>query len=166
MYVYCAENPSMPGLVKIGMTLDKPSHRMAQLSGHTAVPTAFICSWYAFSSNPERDEKRLHLALAAYRVSDRREFFRCTAGYARSTAESIGFRVAASSVKTTNIHVAGYLKSECISGLVAFLCAAILFFPIMNSEYGFIIRAAIIFGTIISVYFGLTIFFAIKSYKL
>ena len=55
MYVYCAVNPSMPGLVKVGMTANQPSVRMGQLSSLTAVPTPFECSWYAYSANPAAD---------------------------------------------------------------------------------------------------------------
>ena len=93
MFVYCATNPSMPGLVKIGMTHHQPTARMLQLSNHTGVPTPFECAWFLPSTNPARDEAKLHKILAGHRVASRREFFRCTPEFARLAAQRAGLIV-------------------------------------------------------------------------
>lgn len=40
-YVYILSNPSMPGLLKIGMTRFDPTRRVQELSSATGVPTQF-----------------------------------------------------------------------------------------------------------------------------
>ncbi|WP_413498916.1 GIY-YIG nuclease family protein [Buttiauxella gaviniae] len=77
-WIYVLSNPSLPGVVKIGMTTTSPEIRAAELSRSTSVPTPFIVESSFFSRNPLADEKYIHHLLANRRVSDRREFFRCT----------------------------------------------------------------------------------------
>lgn len=120
MFVYCAENASMPGLVKIGMTDGHLGDRLIQLGTITSVPTPFSCAWYAVSSDPMRDEKALHKALQGCRLSANREFFRCSPGFARSAAESIGLNVLGTEYPSTTSHSLGHQKSEWIGALVFF----------------------------------------------
>jgi hypothetical protein len=124
MYVYCAVNPSMPGLVKIGMTFDDPEIRMGQLSSNTAVPEHFQLVWSLRSTNPMRDEQQLHRTLASCRRSDKREFFACTPEFALSAARSIGLAVPSDAPKQ---HVLGSPVSEWkAAGVFAVLAAGTL----------------------------------------
>jgi hypothetical protein len=132
MYVYCAENVSMPGMVKIGMTEGTPAQRMYELSTNTSVPTTFECAWYAYSSNPSADERQLHEALKVHRVSKQREFFRCSAGYARSAAESMGLLVMDARQESTRSHALGRPHSEWI-GAATFLVLFLLLMPVWNT---------------------------------
>lgn len=77
-WIYVLSNPSLPGVVKIGMTTTSPEVRAAELSKSTSVPTPFIVESSFFSLNPLADEKYIHHLLANRRVNERREFFRCT----------------------------------------------------------------------------------------
>jgi hypothetical protein len=123
----------MPGLVKIGMTTDQPHVRLGQLSAVTSVPTEFSCAWYAYSTNPARDEKALHRALKIYRVSHNREFFRCSPSFALSTAQSLGLKIAVSNYPIRNDLVLGSPKSEWKLVLVA-LVVSILLFSILHKQ--------------------------------
>ncbi|WP_287771491.1 GIY-YIG nuclease family protein [Megasphaera sp.] len=77
-YVYALVNPSMPGIVKIGMTTRNPEERVAELSDATGVPTPFILAYYTDFSDCETAERQIHAVLQekGYRISDNREFFR------------------------------------------------------------------------------------------
>lgn len=74
-FVYFLTNPSIPGAVKIGMTMKHPRERMAELSSSTSCPQPFEMLAFFDSHNPGRAEAEIHKALAQYRVNDRREFF-------------------------------------------------------------------------------------------
>lgn len=76
-YVYVLVNPSMPGIVKIGMTTRNPEKRAAELSGVTGVPTPFILVYYTNFPNCEVAERQIHAILKekGYRISNNREFF-------------------------------------------------------------------------------------------
>ena len=79
-YLYCLTNPSMPGLVKIGMTLDNPESRAAELSGPTAVPAPFEVAISKRIVNPMAKEAAVHdlLSELGFRYNNRREFFTCS----------------------------------------------------------------------------------------
>lgn len=79
-FIYCLTNPSMPGLVKIGMTLEEPEDRAAELSAVTGVPTPFDVVLSKRVLNPVKKEADLHNLLSAlgFRVNERREFFTCS----------------------------------------------------------------------------------------
>lgn len=74
-FVYFLTNPSMPGLVKIGMTSNHPRVRMQQLTAATACPTPFELLAFFDFFNPQWAENEIHKALAKYRVNTGREFF-------------------------------------------------------------------------------------------
>lgn len=76
-YVYIVSNPSMPGLLKIGMTNKDPKTRVKQLYT-TGVPTPFVIERIYHVNNTKASgmEARVHSHLARYRVNSRREFFR------------------------------------------------------------------------------------------
>lgn len=73
-YVYIVSNPSIPGLLKIGYTMDAPEQRVRQL-GTTGVPLPFVLEACFLIAEPERLERALHAELAAYRPTKNREFF-------------------------------------------------------------------------------------------
>jgi len=79
-YVYCLTNESMPGIVKIGMTMDDPEERARELSSVTGVPTPFRVAISKRIVNPAMKETAVHDLLTAlgFRVNDRREFFKCS----------------------------------------------------------------------------------------
>ena len=78
-WVYCLSNPSMPELVKIGMTERTPEERAKELST-TGVPTPFVIEFAKKVKNPAQKEATLHALLEKYaeRTNARREFFRTT----------------------------------------------------------------------------------------
>lgn len=150
MYVYCAVNPSMPGLVKVGMTANQPSVRMGQLSSLTAVPTPFECSWYAYSANPAADEARLHKALERHRLASNREFFKCSPDFAKSAARSIGLSIVYpyEKNKSEQTHTLGYENSEWAAAGIVFVIVLISvpFWPQMSfwARAGVLIVAGVI----------------------
>lgn len=75
-FVYVLINPSMPGLVKIGLTQDASENRAAGLSSASGVPTDFIVVYDELVSDCREVERRLHQCFREYRVNSRREFFR------------------------------------------------------------------------------------------
>lgn len=77
-YVYVLANPSMPGIVKIGMTTRSPKERSIELSDATGVPTPFLLVYYTDFCDCEKAEKAIHSILEkeGYRVAANREFFR------------------------------------------------------------------------------------------
>lgn len=75
-YVYVLMNPSMEGIVKIGMTTRDPETRMNELSNATGVPIAFILVYKEFTVDCTTAEKRIHITLEKHRLSAKREFFR------------------------------------------------------------------------------------------
>ena len=51
-YIYCLSNQSMPGLIKIGMTLRMPDKRAKELFT-TGVPTPFVVEFHKQVENPK-----------------------------------------------------------------------------------------------------------------
>lgn len=74
-FIYYAANPSMPGIVKIGMTTKHPELRVAELSAATGCPQPFELLGYFDCWEAAETERSIHKALACYRVNERREFF-------------------------------------------------------------------------------------------
>ena len=77
-FVYCMTNFYMPGICKIGMTDRSPSQRRAELSASTSVPWDFDIMFYVEVEDALSVERAAHAAFAAVRVSDSREFFKCS----------------------------------------------------------------------------------------
>ncbi|MDB0067861.1 GIY-YIG nuclease family protein [Akkermansiaceae bacterium] len=81
-WVYVITNESMPGLVKVGVTKNRPEQRAKELD-ETGSPTPYkIETAFLFSEAAERIEKRAHALLADVRVRENREWFKCLAGLA------------------------------------------------------------------------------------
>lgn len=80
--VYILTNPSIPNMIKIGMTtVEDVKQRMAQLYT-TGVPLPFECVYAAKVENHEKVEKALHTAFGPDRVNPKREFFEIDAAQA------------------------------------------------------------------------------------
>jgi len=79
-YIYCFSNPSMPGILKIGMTERTPEIRLgeANVSDTWRPPTPYKIEFAKKVSNSSGKEKTLHILLEQYtdRIHPRKEFFR------------------------------------------------------------------------------------------
>lgn len=79
-YIYCFSNPSMPGILKIGMTEREPELRLNEANSPDTwrPPTPYRIEFVKRVSNPRQKEGVLHGLLARYaeRINPRREFFR------------------------------------------------------------------------------------------
>ncbi|HEY0490918.1 MAG TPA: GIY-YIG nuclease family protein [Telluria sp.] len=74
--VYILTNPSMPGLVKIGMTTRDVSSRLRELNSATGVPQAFEVIYTVAVVDCAAAERFVHEALHSKRTNQGREFFR------------------------------------------------------------------------------------------
>ena len=76
-YIYVTRSPShVADLYKVGMTTREVGARVAELSGSTSAPLPFEILAYWPVPDAALAERVVHEALAPYRVSARREFFR------------------------------------------------------------------------------------------
>ena len=74
-YLYILTNPSMPGLVKIGITTRSVANRVSELNSATGVPGKFKVEACFESSDPGTHESSVHCSLAPTRIKGK-EFFR------------------------------------------------------------------------------------------
>lgn len=74
--VYLLTNPSMPGLVKIGMTTRDIDSRLRELNAPTSVPQPFEAIYTVEVSDCAAAERFVHHALHSKRANRGREFFR------------------------------------------------------------------------------------------
>ena len=72
--VYIISNPAIPGLVKIGKTINLES-RMASLY-NSSIPVPFRCLYAKKVKNYSMVERKLHAGLNSIRENPNREFFR------------------------------------------------------------------------------------------
>jgi hypothetical protein len=80
-YIYCFSNPSMPDLVKVGMTERTPDERLYEANvSNTWIPLKFKIEFAKKCINPKKKEKMIHNLLSKYedRVNESREFFKVT----------------------------------------------------------------------------------------
>lgn len=87
-YVYVLENPSMPKLVKIGLTTRTVEARMRDLNS-TGVPEKFIEVYSEYVSDCRAVERAVHDRLSDYRVNKGREFFMIEADDAAAIVRGI-----------------------------------------------------------------------------
>ena len=72
--VYVLTNPSMPDIVKIGMTDNLPARMRSLYSSSTPVP--FECYFACTVADMRFVEKSIHNGFDDFRINPRREFFR------------------------------------------------------------------------------------------
>jgi RNase P subunit RPR2 len=72
--IYVLSNPSMPGLLKIGMTEQDAFQRASELSSVTGVPEPYVVEAYFNCGELGRHEAAVHRLLSAKR-KPKREFF-------------------------------------------------------------------------------------------
>ena len=91
-YIYILENDTMPGLVKIGFTKNKPSERVKQINAATGVALDFDVKYQFPCFNAHDLEKEIHHYLEAegFRVNRKKEFFNITVEQAISVIERLG----------------------------------------------------------------------------
>src|SRR5436305_13699966 len=76
-YIYVLVTPAFADeVLKIGYTTRFPTERIMELSAHTGVPVEFVIAYTELVHHPNRVEQEVHKALAKYRMSEQREFFR------------------------------------------------------------------------------------------
>ena len=80
-YVYILTNESMPGLVKIGRSFYGGGARAVALFS-SGVPQPFVVEFEILFADCVEGEREVHDVLQDYRVSGRREFFRCSVPFA------------------------------------------------------------------------------------
>lgn len=86
-FVYCMTNEAMPGIVKIGITVNLEK-RQAKLFS-TAVPFPFVVEFAKFVDRstgltPRQAEAYLQTAFVLHRVNSKREFFKVPVDSVRS----------------------------------------------------------------------------------
>jgi hypothetical protein len=79
-YIYCMSNTSMPGIMKVGMTMRSPDERLKEANKHDTFkpPTPYRIDFAKCVTNPVLKELILHDLLARYteRIHPQREFFK------------------------------------------------------------------------------------------
>lgn len=83
-FVYVMNNPTMPGIVKIGRTTGCCNKRAEQLY-NTSVPVKFSVIYTCETNDCVYLEKMVHERLDQDRVSNDREYFRCSPSIAIKT---------------------------------------------------------------------------------
>ncbi len=76
-YIYVLSNPIFEkGVFKIGMTQRTPEERLTEIGAATGVPQAFKLEYTEYVHQSILVEKKVHEALALFRINNKREFFR------------------------------------------------------------------------------------------
>lgn len=75
-FVYVMSNPSMPGLVKIGIARESVEKRKKSLSSPSGVPTPFVIEYACKVTDCKAVEDAFHTAFTRDRINMSREFFR------------------------------------------------------------------------------------------
>jgi len=86
-FVYVMSNESMPGLIKVGMSIKVPDERAKELSSDTSTPTPFIVEYYALFENMQKAERLVHEKLHKYHHG--KEFFKANVEHAIQAIESL-----------------------------------------------------------------------------
>jgi hypothetical protein len=73
--VYVLSNKSMPGLVKVGYTMNTVEARVRELSTATGVPSEFKIEYQVECRDPAGTEMLVHRSLDSLRYNKSREFF-------------------------------------------------------------------------------------------
>jgi len=91
-WIYILSNITMPGLVKIGFTKNRPGERAKQINAATGVALDFKVEWAFPCFNAHALEREIHAYLEAegFRVNKKKEFFNITVDQGRSVVERLG----------------------------------------------------------------------------
>lgn len=91
-YIYILTNDTMPGLCKIGFTMNKPSERVRQINAATGVAVDFDVMYQFPCFNAHGLEREIHIYLEdnGFRINKRKEFFNITVQQAISVVERLG----------------------------------------------------------------------------
>jgi hypothetical protein len=83
-YIYCLTHPSMPGILKVGMTERTPEDRVKELFT-TSLPFPFNIEFAKRIKDPKMTEAKIHNILenVSERINSRREFFRVSPSIVR-----------------------------------------------------------------------------------
>ena len=106
-WVYVITNKSMPGLVKIGYSMQDPELRARELN-HTGSPSPYVVDYEVLVDEPRQIEQIAHRKLQA--KNEGKEWFRCSAEEAIAAIKS----VAGPSVQVENFKRADRAKAESI----------------------------------------------------
>jgi hypothetical protein len=94
-FVYVMSNPAFPHLVKIGKSSKDPTVNRVKELNHTGVPAAFKVEYYAYVSDEDSLETKVHASLSAQRFNENREFFTASVstavGVIRELARKFGW---------------------------------------------------------------------------
>jgi hypothetical protein len=106
-WIYTLTNETMPGLVKLGMTLteDKRPEDRAKELFTTSVALPFNVEFAKLVKDPQGTEKKLHNILEniSERINNRREFFRVSPSIVRMLFDLVDGEMWSSSTPTENI---------------------------------------------------------------
>lgn len=91
-WIYILSNETMPGLIKIGFTKNRPGERAKQINAATGVALDFKVEWAFPCFNAHDLEKEVHYYLEehGFRVNKKKEFFNISIDQGRSVIERIG----------------------------------------------------------------------------
>ena len=79
-WVYVISNPSMPGIVKVGFTMDAPEDRARELSSSSGVPRENELDYAILVDNPRDLEQSVHSCMR--NIREGKEWFKCTVEHA------------------------------------------------------------------------------------
>lgn len=87
-FIYIFSNPSMVGILKVGMSSRVPDIRVADPDlNSTGVPTPFEVEYYAFFDNMRSAEQEAHIKLKRYHYS--KEYFKLSIEEAVAVIENL-----------------------------------------------------------------------------
>lgn len=91
-YIYILTNNTMPGLVKIGFTKNKPSDRVKQINSATGVAQDFTVEYQypCFNAHDLESEIHTYLDNNGFRINKKKEFFNISVSEAISVVERLG----------------------------------------------------------------------------
>lgn len=91
-WIYILSNPTVPGLIKIGFTKNKPSERVKQINAATGVALDFSVEWAFPCFNAHDLEKEIHHYLEenGFRVNKKKEFFNLSVDEGKAVIKRMG----------------------------------------------------------------------------
>lgn len=132
-WVYILSNPSMPGLLKIGMTKRDPKIRARELASETGVPTKFEIEYAVQVTDALAVEQSVHKRLNRYRVNSDREFFKVDIKRAKKVVDQ-----QAENFKRSKVKDKSFLRDMGSATIISVLGLTFLtYFPQFNPGIGY-----------------------------